>query len=216
MNKNLLLPLLLCLLVSGCGTGNSSSVQDDSKESSVSSEVSSKRVERDSRYFINYKYKLSCVANIHDHHITEGERLDRLSNINVYTDMFDSSSYFDFSCTGDTLDQYCKTTFFVTSFTIGGLKCNFYTSLKENNQLTTLNYVEEDVKEELGEIYVYTPYWVRLQIPTDCDQDGIPEIITFEFWKETFNTYNTTIKNLSNCQVNITNLYNVIEVSWDK
>ena len=160
-----LLPLILC----GCSV-NSESVFN---------------------YYLNHKFILSRAGDIKGQDITYPYNMDRLPGYVSYINYFDAkNSYIDFRCKGNNFDNFrCETTFVLKTKEdayIKDIEVPFNTRFT-GGELGTIEIFDEKIKQELGTIYVYTPYFCRWQFEIDIDNDGNKELLTFEFMKAQFN-----------------------------
>ena len=141
--------------------------------------------------FLNYKYVLSYVGDIHGADPRRYESLGRVPGITSYSKKFDQkNSFINFQCRGDSFENYhCETTFSLKD--IEGnvvIEClTPFNSTYKGGEEGNIIFDEPTVKEKIDTIYVYTPYWVRIQLNYDINKDGNNVLLTFEFWKKTFN-----------------------------
>lgn len=142
--------------------------------------------------FLNYKYTLKDAGDLHGLEPTSNEMLNRNTGFTSYTNLFDKErSYINFQCYGSSYDSfYCETTFCLCDKNgnniIGGEDFKFNTSYN-GGQAGTINIENEEKRKILGTIYVYTPYWCRWQYEYDVNGDGNKTLLTFEFWKSSYN-----------------------------
>lgn len=168
-NKLFLLPVFLCGLTS-C------SIKSEDK----------------SKLFLNYDYKLVRVGDIHGGDPATKEVLTQHPNFTSYISLFNKSkSHINFQCKGSNYnDFHCDTTFALYdkdgNCIAGGDDAVFRTSYV-GQQHGTILYEDDEIKQKLGTIYVYTPYWCRWQMEYDVDKSGNKVLLTFEFWKTTYN-----------------------------
>ena len=141
--------------------------------------------------YLNHKFTLRRVGDIKGQSVTYPYNMDRLPGYVNYSNYFDlNNSYINFQCKGDNFDNFrCETTFVLKNSKneyIKNIDVPFNTRFS-GGQLGTLEIFDEAVKQELGTIYVYTPYFCRWQFELDLNNDGNKKIITFEFMKGQFN-----------------------------
>lgn len=147
--------------------------------------------------YLNYRYVLVRAGDLHDLPPTSDEVLDRNPGFTSYINLFSKDeSFINFQCKGDSFDNfYCEATFKLvdtnnvvlvenTSF-----KCSY-----TGGQNGMVIYEDEITKDQLGIIYVYTPYWCRWQYEYDVDGSGKKTLLTFEFWKSQYNSLPDFIK----------------------
>lgn len=168
--KLLLLPLLVCGL-SSCSI---------KKEDKV-------------KLFLNYDYRLVRAGDLHGISPISNDVISRNPGFTSYISLFDiNKSHINFQCTGNNFDEFhCDTTFALYdksgSCIVGSDDVTFRTNYV-GNQHGTIVYEDEAVGTELGTIYVSTPYWCRWQFEYDVDGSGNKILLTFEFWKKTYNS----------------------------
>lgn len=141
--------------------------------------------------YLNYKFVLRRAGDIKGQDVNYPYNMDRLPGYVSYIDRFDTSnSYIDFQCKGNNFDNFrCETTFVLKTKTNGYIR-NITVPFNTRfigYELGTIEIFDDKIKQELGTIYVYTPYFCRWQCDFDVDGDGNKELITFEFVKEKFN-----------------------------
>ena len=142
--------------------------------------------------YLNYKYTLVRAGDLHGLNPTSNEVLNRNPGFTSYMKYFDKqSSYINFQCVGTSLyDFKCETQFCLKDSSgkeiINLVNPVFYTTYS-GGQSGTVNILDNSVKDLVGTIYVYTPYWCRWQCEYDVNDDGNPILITFEFWKSSYN-----------------------------
>ncbi len=161
----ILLPLILC---------------------AVSCNVRSNNIKRS---YLNYVYKLKRGGDLHGLSPTSEEVLDRNLGFTSYISLFSMESYISFQCKGTSYENfYCEASFLLLDKDSNVLveKDSFRCSYT-GGQSGTVIYEDEDTSQLLGTIYVYTPYWCRWQFEYDVDGSGEKTLLTFEFWKHSFN-----------------------------
>ena len=142
------------------------------------------------RSYLNFKYNLSRAGDLHGIAPTSSEVLDRNPGYTSYIELFDKNdSYFNFQCKGTSYDNfYCEASFRLCDKNGNILvekesfKCSY-----TGGQMGTIIYSDDETKEYIGTIYVYTPYWCRWQYEYDVDNTGNKILLTFEFWKQQYN-----------------------------
>jgi len=140
--------------------------------------------------YLNYKYVLTRAGDLHGLAPTSNEVLDRNPGYTSYINLFDKSkSYINYQCSGTSYeDFYCEASFYLYDkdgneiIKIDTFKCQY-----TGGQSGTIIYTDDDVKDMLGIIYVYTPYWCRWQFEYDVNNSGNKILLTFEFWKNQYN-----------------------------
>lgn len=141
--------------------------------------------------YLNYKYTLVRVGDLHGLAPTSNEVLNRNPGFTSYINLFDKSkSYINYQCKGTSYDDfYCEASFYL--YDKDGneiIKKDSFTCQYTGGQSGTIIYNDGETKEELGIIYVYTPYWCRWQLEYDVDNSGDKILLTFEFWKNKYNS----------------------------
>lgn len=171
MNKKIFALPLLTLLLSSCSFTNAT---------------------KDYAY-LNHKYVLNDAGDLHGLNPESGTVMRNNKGFTSYTNLFDKkNSYIDFQCKGTNKnDFHCETTFYLLdkkgSVVYGSEDYIFNTRLAKGYNNTTVVYENENDQEKFGSMYVYIPYWVRWQFEYDVNGDGNKVLLTFEFWKSTFN-----------------------------
>lgn len=173
MKKKILLIPIMCFLLTSCNAG----------------------VENLDISYLNYKYVLNCSANLHGLDPRTNEVLERnISKENrdrdIYTKYFDKEkSFINFQCVGSTFEDFkCETSFYLTKKN-GDIVVSldlFYTKYS-GGESGVIIFKDAELGNQIGTIYVYTPYWCRCQFNIDANDDGNKELLTFEFWKNTYN-----------------------------
>lgn len=138
--------------------------------------------------FTNYYYELVRAGDIHGLPPEEKELLDKNPGYTNYANLFDlKNSYINFQCVGNDFDSFhCETTLCIKDkkgdLILGSPNIVFNTHI-ENNEIKCDNEKDQD---KIGKIYYYPAYWCRLQCEyTISDDEKV--LITFEFWKKSFN-----------------------------
>lgn len=143
--------------------------------------------------FLNYKFVLNDAGDLHGINPTTNEVLKRNSGFTSYTKLFDKkTSYINFQCKGTNINDYhCETTFCLRdkegNIVIGSDDYVFNTGITPNGYDARVIFYNKQDEETFGTMYVYTPYWVRWQFEYDVNGDGNKTLLTFEFWKSTYN-----------------------------
>ena len=141
------------------------------------------------RDFLSYRYALRKAGDLHGKPFNEYELLDKNPGFTDYTKLFDTTnSYMNFQCVGDDYDSFhCETTLCLKDkngrIILGSESETFNTHLEKSF------VVCDDEKYNLlyGTMYYTASYWVRLQCEYDVNGDGNKTLLTFEFWKKSFN-----------------------------
>lgn len=140
--------------------------------------------------YLNYKYVLSRAGDIHGLSPTSNEVLDRNPGFTSYINLFDKDeSFINFQCKGTSYKDFCCE----ASFRLVGINSTIviekesFVCSYSGGQGGIIVYDDIETKELLGPIYVYTPYWCRWQFEYDVDGSGEKTLLTFEFWKNTYN-----------------------------
>lgn len=142
--------------------------------------------------YLNYKYTLVRAGDLHGISPTSKENLAQNKGFTSYITLFDKSkSFINFQCIGNNASNFhCETTFVLYdksgNLLAGGEDIVFNTSYS-GVQSGKIKYEDPEIGSKLGTIYVYTPYWCRWQFEYDVDGSGNKTLLTFEFWKSTFN-----------------------------
>lgn len=142
--------------------------------------------------FLNYRYVLKDAGDIHGLDPSKGTVLNGTKGFTSYTKLFNKqNSYINFQCKGNNQnDFHCETTMCVTdlggNMVFGDENYVFNTSVPYGESVEIIYDNKED-ENKIGRIYVYTPYWVRWQFEYDVNNDGNKVLLTFEFWKQTYN-----------------------------
>lgn len=150
-------------------------------------------------FFLNYKYTLVRAGDLHGIKPSAMEVISQNPGFTSYISLFSKTkSYINFQCKGTSVDDfYCETTFVLYdsggNLIAGGEDLVFRTRYA-GEQRGTIKYYDQEVENKLGTIYVYTPYWCRWQCEYDVDGSGQKTLITFEFWKNTYNPLPDWIK----------------------
>lgn len=143
--------------------------------------------------YLNYKYVLNDAGDLHGSDPTKGNVMRHTAGYTSYTSYFDKkTSYINFQCKGTNINDYhCETTFCLRdkdgNVVFGSDDYVFNTGITTRGYHATVIFYNKVDEEKIGTIYVYTPYWVRWQFECDANGDGTKELLTFEFWKNTFN-----------------------------
>lgn len=168
--QKFLMAFIPLFLFSGCGTKNANTIKS----------------------FLNYKYVLLRAGDLHGLSPTASVVLDEKNNkgFTNYINLFDKEkSYINFQCKGTSYDDfYCEASFFL--FDAKGnelMKNECFICEYSGGQTGTIIFEENETKEQLGTIYVYTPYWCRWQFEYSVDDSDEKTLITFEFWKSKYN-----------------------------
>lgn len=142
--------------------------------------------------YLNYKYVLKQAGDLHGIKPTSKEVLDQNKGFTSYLSLFNKNkSYINFQCVGTNAENFhCETTFVLYdkkgNLLVGDENIVFNTSYN-GVQSGKIKYEDPQYKEKIGTIYVYTPYWCRWQFEYDVDGSGNKTLLTFEFWKSTYN-----------------------------
>ena len=141
--------------------------------------------------YLNNQYSLVRCGDIHGADIYGNEVLDRYEGYDDYKNLFDiKNSSLNFQCKGTSYDDFwCE----------GSIKLvdkNGVVLIEDRSfscwtdaalYYGKIYYENEDDKNVIGNIYVFAPYWCRLQLDYDVSGDGDIKTITFEYWKGAFN-----------------------------
>lgn len=143
--------------------------------------------------YLNYKYVLKSAGDIHDVPLRTKEVLSSTPGFTNYTSLFDKEkSYINFQCVGTNFDDFkCETTFVLydkNGNTVFGGENFVFNSRYTSKNRGELVYEDENIKNQIGTIYVNTAYWCRWQFEYDVDGSGNKTLLTFEFWKTSYNT----------------------------
>ena len=171
MIKKILILLISPLLLSSCSFGDSSEDYE----------------------FLNYKYTLNEAGDIHGAIPTSGEvGLYKIAGFTNYINHFDrENSYINFQVVGDSFETTsCNGTFCLKdkkgNYVVGNDVISF-NCRHSGGQSGKIIFSDSYVANLLGNIYVFTPYWCRCQFEYDINNDGNPLLLTFEFWKSSYN-----------------------------
>ena len=140
--------------------------------------------------YLNHKYMLVRAGDLHGLPPTSNEVLNRNEGFTSYIDLFDKAdSYINFQCKGTTYeDFYCEASFkLVNKSGEVVMEKESFICQYTGGQSGMVIYDDEETKNMLGIIYVYTPYWCRWQLEYDVDDSGNKTLLTFEFWISKFN-----------------------------
>ena len=147
--------------------------------------------------YLNCYYALDRIGDIHGANIFAKESLNFYDEFDDYAYLFNKkSSYVNFQCKGTSYDDfYCEGTFYLEDMKgnvlidVPSFRCRadvgFYVG--------TIYFESSEDKNLIGTIYVYTPYWCRIQLPYVVDNQEIT--MTFQFWKRWNNELPDFIKN---------------------
>ena len=169
MHKQYLtLPIVLFLSLSSCSAKNANIIKS----------------------YLSYKYVLNEAGDLHGLHPASNEVLNRNPGFISYIKLFDKSkSYINYQCKGTSYeDFYCEASFYLYDKDGKSIvKKDSFVCQYTGGQRGTIIYNDDETAEELGTIYVYTPYWCRFQFEYDVDNSGTKTLLTFEFWKNAYN-----------------------------
>lgn len=176
MRKYFLLFLLFPILITSCSTRNANVTKS----------------------FLNAEYHLWRAGDLHGLNPTSNEVLDRNPGFTNYIQLFDrKESFVNFQCKGTSYeDFYCDASFRLVDKNHNVLvnKDSFICEYV-GGQYGMVTIKNDETKEYLGKIYVYTPYWCRWQYEYDVDGKGNVILLTFEFWIEKYNQLPDFLKN---------------------
>ena len=166
---NCLLLLLLCLSFSSC----------------------SMRSESYDYAYLNNRYNLWAVADIHGKDPFYGRDLYAVKDVDLHNELFDlENSYLNFQCKGESYsDFHCEGELHLYNSSnqevliVNSFNCSANVSLYTG----MIVFYDEVAKEKIGDIYISTPYWCRIQLYYDIQGTGEKTLLTFEFFKGKFN-----------------------------
>lgn len=141
--------------------------------------------------YLNYKYNLARCGDLHGLPPTSNEVLDRNKGFTSYINLFDrEKSFINYQCKGTSYDDfYCEASFYLYDINDNPIICvDSFVCQYSGGQSGMIIYEDDNIKKQLGIIYVYTPYWCRWQCEYDIDNSGNEVLLTFEFWKGQFNS----------------------------
>lgn len=140
--------------------------------------------------YLNFRYNLWRAGDLHGLAPTSNEVLDRNPGFTSYINLFRKDEcYINFQCKGTSYeDFYCDASFKLTDKDNNILvEKESFRCFYSGGQNGTVIIEDDETRERLGTIYVYTPYWCRWQFEYDVDNSGSKTLLTFEFWKSEFN-----------------------------
>lgn len=141
--------------------------------------------------YLNNHYNLVRCGDIHGANIYDITILDQYEAYDDYKGLFDiNNSFLNFQCRGTSYDDFwCE----------GSIKLvdNKGVVLIDNKSFSCwtdatlyygkIYYEDEQDKNVIGNIYVFAPYWCRIQLDYDVSGEGDIKTITFEYWIGSFN-----------------------------
>lgn len=141
--------------------------------------------------YLTNEYNLQYVGDIHGRDMEEEEVLNRYKGYTDYLYLFDKSKcYMNFQCKGSSYgDFWCEGSIVIVQANGDILFENksFSCWAEIGLYYGVLKYNSESVKEQIVNIYIYAPYWCRLQLYYDIEGNGEKVLLTFEFWKGKYN-----------------------------
>ena len=152
----------------------------------------------DYSYLNNHYYLVRC-GDIHGADVTSYEVLDRYSPYDNYLNLFDkNASFMNYQCKGTSYDDFwCEGSLKIVDvkgailLQSNSFECWTNAALYHG----VIRYKNNEDKEQIGNIYVFAPYWCRIQLNYDVSGSGDIKLITFEFWKGEFNELPGFLKN---------------------
>lgn len=142
--------------------------------------------------YLNYCFKLTKVGDIHNADIYYPYPQDRVKGYKDYKYLFNlNDSFMNFQCKGDTFDNFhCETSFSLKTTSgvdlFSELPPTFDTELNSAGD-SKLIFKDPEIGIKVGTVFVSTIYYCRYQKEYDVNGDGNMVLLTFEFWKTTFN-----------------------------
>ena len=141
--------------------------------------------------YLNNQYFLSRAGDIHGVDPFSETTLSNIKGFTDYISLFNKKeSLLNFQCYGTSVeDFYCIGSVKIVDAMDNVLLNNSSFECWANVDLYygEVKFINIQDAEQIGRIYIHTPYWCRLQLDYDVDGSGNKTTITFEFGKGRFN-----------------------------